>query len=183
MKLFGGPRLELTYLADNLIIPFQHGQTHALNELIGSLGQLDLTKEYTVKIERQRLKRSLDANAYMWTLIGKLAEKMYLSNTEVYREYIKDYGIFQIVPMREDAIARWTKDWEDKGLGRVCMDMGPCRNFAGYHNIKCYYGSSDYDTKEMSRLIDAVVADCKENGIETMTPDQLLELKQKWGDR
>ena len=61
-------------------------------------------------------------------------------------------------------------------------DLGPCRNIKGYHNIRSYISSSDYDTAQMSRLIDLVVEDCRENGIETMTPQQLDALKSRWGE-
>lgn len=61
-------------------------------------------------------------------------------------------------------------------------DLGPCRNIKGYHNIRSYISSSDYDTAQMSRLIDLVAEDCRENGIETMTPQQLDALKSRWGE-
>ena len=59
--------------------------------------------------------------------------------------------------------------------------MGDCRNTEGYRNIKCYFGSSTFDTKEMSHFIDMIVTDCEELGIETATPDELARLKQTWG--
>jgi hypothetical protein len=61
-------------------------------------------------------------------------------------------------------------------------DMGPCRNIKGYHNVRSYLSSSDYDTAQMSQLIVLVVADCKENGIETMTPRELDALVSRWGE-
>ena len=45
-----------------------------------------------------------------------------------------------------------------------------------------YIGSSDYDTAQMSRLIDLIVQDCKAQGIETLTPDKLDAMKVKWGE-
>lgn len=44
-----------------------------------------------------------------------------------------------------------------------------------------YYGSSTFDTKQMARLIDNIVQDCKALGIETLTPQQLDALKEEWG--
>lgn len=35
--------------------------------------------------------------------------------------------------------------------------------------------------KEMSVLIDGVISECKDLGIETMPPDELALLKSKWG--
>ena len=60
--------------------------------------------------------------------------------------------------------------------------MGPCRKLKGYHNIRSYISSSDYDTAQMSRLIDLVVEDCKQMGIETMTPKELDALVSRWGE-
>ena len=50
----------------------------------------------------------------------------------------------------------------------------------GYRNLRCYYGSSTYDTKQMSQLIDNLVQDCKALGIETLTPDKLALLTEEW---
>ena len=49
-------------------------------------------------------------------------------------------------------------------------------------NVTLYYGSSTYDTKQMSRLIDNIVQDCQAVGIETLTPDKLALLLEEWGD-
>lgn len=46
--------------------------------------------------------------------------------------------------------------------------------------IRAYYGSSQYNTKQMSRLIDEIVSDCKEHGIETLTPNELARMKEEW---
>lgn len=180
MKLKERPRIELLYDRDNLIIPFQKGQVHSLNQIIESVKSTD--KEVTVEIKTKYKKRSLDANAYLWVLIGKLGAILYKPDSEIYREYIRDNGVFEIVPIRKDAITRWRQIWESKGLGWVCEDMGSCKNTPGYNNLKCYYGSSTYNTKEMSRLIDAVVKDCKEQGIETLPPDEIERMVTMWKD-
>lgn len=179
MKLKEKPRIELLYKQDSLIIPFEKGQIRALHELLDSFDIADLTKEYTVKIERIRQKRSLDANAYFWKMCRELAVKLDQSYMNVYREYIRDYGVFNIVPIAEKAVDRWVENWGKNGSGWICESIGKSK-IDGYYNIKCYYGSSTYDTKEMSRLIDAVVADCKEQGIETATPNEIERMMQQW---
>ncbi len=139
-------------------------------------------KLYDAVLKQHRKKRSLDANAYFWKLCGELAAKLRISPTEIYRTYIPDIaGNYEIVPVREDKIDAWEQLWCAGHLGRMVEDMGPCRNIAGYHNIRSFIGSSDYDTAQMSRLIDMVVANCKEQGIETLTPDKLELLKEEWG--
>ena len=47
-------------------------------------------------------------------------------------------------------------------------------------HYKIYKGSSEYDTKEMSILIDGVVSECEALGISTMTPNELEVLKNNW---
>lgn len=144
---------------------------------------LDQNKKYDVDIKEHREKRSLDANAYCWVLIGKLAAKLLVPPNEVYRQYIQDIGgNYTIVPVKEDRIDHWERIWCSGHVGRMVKDLGPCRTLDGYHNIMSYIGSSDYDTAQMSHLIDLIVQDCKAQGIETLTPDKLSAMKVKWGE-
>lgn len=129
-----------------------------------------------------RKKRSLDANAYFWVLCGKLAAKTRQKKNDIYRSLIKEIGDnFEIVPIRNDAVDTWCKNWEKNGEGWQCEILGNSK-LDGYTNVCCYYGSSTYDTVQMSNLIDSIVFECKEQGIETMTPDELERLKAAWGN-
>lgn len=152
-------------------------------EVIGNLPEIqcDPGETLSLEIKRPTKKRSLDANAYYWLLVGKLAEATHLSPTEVYRQHIKDVGgNYKIIPAREDAVDEWIRLWGHNRLGWVCDILGPCANIPGYVNVVSYYGSSAYDSKQMSRLIDLVVQDCKALGIETLPPDELVRLKEDW---
>ena len=140
-------------------------------------------KQYDVEVKEHREKRSLDMNAYCWLLIGKLAAKLNLSPDEVYRSYIKDVaGNYQIVPVKAELVEKWDHLWCSGHIGRITVDIGPCRaeNLKGYHNVISYFGSSDYDTKQMSRLISLVVEDAKAQGIETLTPQELSRMEEEW---
>lgn len=138
---------------------------------------------YLAKLGQKRKHRSLDANAYFWVLAGKLSAKLRVSPDDVYRQYIPDVaGNYVVQPVREDMIEHWNRIWCSGHLGRMTDDLGECRHTSGYHNIRCYLGSSDYDAAQMSRLIDLIVADCKLQGIETKTPAELDELKARWSD-
>lgn len=137
-------------------------------------------KKYQAELKEFRKKRSLDANAYFWTLCGNLSAKLGISKEIIYRQYIKDVGDnYTIVPIRNDAVDKWIKNWQEKGLGWVCEIIGESK-LEGYTNIITYYGSSTYDSAQMSRLISLVVEDCKEQGIETMTPQELSLLLEGW---
>ena len=141
-------------------------------------------KKYAVEIKEYRRQRSLDANAYLWQLIGKLAAKLsqparpgmpgvIVTPEQVYREAIRDIGgNYEIIPIRDDALDRWMQIWTAKGIGWVCEIIGKSK-IEGYTNTRCFYGSSVYDTAQMSRLISVIVDECHAAGVETMTPEEL----------
>lgn len=141
-------------------------------------------KRYVAEIKQYRQRRSLDANAYAWQLLGKLAAALSTpdvtySPEHVYRELIRDVGDnYEIMPVRDDALKRWVQIWTGRGLGWVCEVMGPSK-FKGYTNTRCFYGSSVYDTAQMSRLISIIVEECKVAGVETMTPEELGRLLEE----
>lgn len=138
--------------------------------------------KYIADLKEHRPKRSLDANAYFWVLAGKLSAKLGNSPNDVYRAYIPDIGDnYEVVPVREDRIEHWDRIWCSGHIGRQTDDLGPCRNIPGYHYIRSYVSSSDYDTAQMARLIDLIVQDCKDQGIETLTPSELERMKGEWG--
>lgn len=130
-------------------------------------------KLYDADIKIHRERRSLDANSYFWLLAGKLAAKTRIPLDSIYRQYVKDIGDnFEIIPVRNDAVEKWMLNWSGRGLGWVCEELGKSK-LDGYTNVICYYGSSTYDTCQMSRLISLVVDDCKDQDIETLTPKEL----------
>ena len=138
-------------------------------------------RRYVVEIKEYREKRSLDANAYAWQLIGKLAAKLSQSGAvitpqQVYREAIRDVGgNYEVIPVRDDALDHWREIWTGRGLGWVCEVIGKSK-IEGYTNTRCFYGSSVYDKAQMSRLISIIVEECKAAGVETMTPAELASL-------
>jgi hypothetical protein len=138
-------------------------------------------KVYNLFLKLKTKSRSLDANAYFWVLVGKLAAALRVKPDEIYRQYVPDVGDnFEVVPIKEEHIEDWDRMWCAGHTGRITDDLGECRNIPGYHYIRCYFGQSDYDTAQMSRLIDMVVQDCKAQGIETMTPEELRKLVDEW---
>lgn len=140
-------------------------------------------KVYTAKIEPYRKKRSLDANGYMWVILRQMAEKLKTTDKEIYREMIRRVGQVTILPVKDEAIETFVKRWELNGEGWQVDVIGACKNTEGYSNLRCYYGSSVYDTKEFSVLLDEVITEAKELGIETATPDEIERMKQEYERR
>lgn len=131
---------------------------------------------YDLEVREHRKKRSLDANAYAWMLINELAKVLRITPCEVYRQAIQSIGgNYEVIPIKEEAAKHFRRIWEAQGLGWPCVDMGQSK-IPGYRNLRAYYGSSTYDTRQMSILIDNLVQDCKALGIETMSAEELESL-------
>ena len=137
------------------------------------------TEKLQIKITKYREKRSLDANAYFWTLVDKLAVKLNKTKTEVYRDAIRDIGgNSETVCVKNNAVKKLCSVWQNNGLGFQTETF--TSKIEGCTNIILYFGSSTFDTSQMSRLISNIVQDCEAVGIETKTPDQIAEMMSLW---
>jgi hypothetical protein len=132
-----------------------------------------------IDIHQQKKKRSLDANALLWVLCQKIAEVIHTTKESVYQKFIKEVGQFEIVPIKAEAVERWIEVWNSKGLGWFAEVMEDSK-LPGYKKVISYYGSSCYDQREMSVLLDEVVSQCKELNIEVLPPAEIEALKESW---
>lgn len=139
----------------------------------------DSDKPYVMTIEKQKRARSLNANAYCWILCDKIAAKVGATKEIVYRKNIAEVGSFEVIEIAEIALKKWIENWKSRGLGWMAEPIGKGSN-EGFVSVMNYYGSSAYDTAEMSRLIDSLVSEAKSLGIETLTPNELERLKTAW---
>ena len=135
-------------------------------------------KEKVFEIKEHKLKRSLNANAYCWVLMNKIADAIKSTKEEVYREYIKNKGIFRLITMNKEATNTFIRVWQEKGLGWIC-DTSESK-YEGMVDVVAYYGTSSYNTKQMANFIDYVVDEAKNLGIETLPPDEIERLKSLW---
>lgn len=150
-------------------------------ETVSFLDSLEDGKQYVLTVKEKKNRRSLNANAYAWTLLDKLAEKTSIAKTDLYRNYIKEIGgNSDIVCVMNEAVEDLCEGWQHNGLGWV-TDTTASR-IDGCTNVILYYGSSTYDKAQMNRLINLIIQDCKEFGIETLTPNELQMMCDKWGD-
>lgn len=143
------------------------------SDIANFLWKLDKDKEYQIEIKEYKPKRSLNANAYAWVLMNKIANVVRLSKEEVYFNMLKHYGQSQVVSIVSDInIQGYFKYFEAIGTSIL--------NGKEFSHIRVFKGSSEYDTKEMSIFIDGIVQEAKQLDIETLTPDKLAELKDLW---
>lgn len=160
---------------------FRHEDMPRIMTLIaGFFASCDKSKEYLLEVTEMRKKRSLDANALAWAEMGQIAEKTGVSKTEVYLHYIREIGgNSETLCMLTAAVDKFRKAWNRNGLGWITETM-PSK-LPGCTNVIAYYGSSTYDTKQMSRLINLIEQDCKELGIPTYDDMKMQELLSRWG--
>lgn len=155
----------------------QFNITFSINES-SVVKEIDMLKDckLSIKAVKYREKRSLDSNAYAWVLMQKIAEAVNSDKWSIYLECLKKYSrSFSHVIVKPEAVEKM------KELYRTCVDLGEISvNGITGHQLQVYYGSSTFNTKEMSVFIDGIVSECKELGIETLAPEELERMKAQW---
>ena len=157
-------------------------------EEVQSLAQCE---KLSIEIKKYRKKRSLDSNGYYWQLLTKLAEVVGTSKPYMHNRMLRKYGqtafldgktVFLVIPDTDEA--------ENNALEAETFHIKPTsqvkegKDGVMYRTYTMLRGSSDYNSYEMSKLIDGLVAECKENGIETLPQHELDGMKEQWkGDK
>ncbi len=141
------------------------------SELVQWLFEQDKDKLYEVK--EHKLKRSLNANAYAWSLLSKIADVHGTSKEECYLFMLKRYGQSEIISVLSEVdLSGYFKYYDIFGQSEL--------NGYSYTHYRIYKGSSEYNTKEMAILIDGIVSEAKELEIETLPPNEIERLKSLW---
>ena len=170
---FTGRIVNTGYSGDDITITF------TINERVSVFPEYDKIRnceKLKIKAYKYRERRSLDANAYLWVLLQKMAEVLLTDKWTMYLKMLKQYGQFTYIVVKPAAVEAVKKQW------RECEEVGEIDvNGTKAVQMLCYYGSSTYDTREMAVLIDGVAGECKELGIETLSPDELRQMKERWG--
>ena len=159
------------YLTDDINITFSTTQN-----ILPEYEKLKDREKLRIKAVQYRKKRSLDSNAYLWVLLGKMADVLRADKWDIYLKMLKRYGKYTYIVVKPNVIDAVKKQW------REVEELGPI-NLNGQEGIQllCYFGSSTYDNSEMAVLIDGVVSECKDLKIETLPPDEIQKMNEMWG--
>lgn len=135
-----------------------------------------------VELKQFREKRSLDANAYCWVLCDHIAKALteqgaICTKEDIYKDAITQIGVFQPMIVEEKAFDKFKEIWSKQGLGYLVQEVSRKNKCVKVH---CYYGSSSYDTKEMSLLINILVDLAKSLGVETRPQAEIDSLLKEW---
>ena len=159
------------WLTGQIQITFTVNELSAINEIV----KIKDCEKLSIKAVKYKERRSLDANAYMWVLLQKMAEVLHQDKWNIYLEMLGRYGVFTHIIVKPKVVEKVKEEWRTvKELGEVCV------NGTTGIQLQCYFGSSTYNTKEMAVLIDGVVSEAKEMGIETLPPEEIERMKAAW---
>ena len=153
------------------VLMFEVNERHDFELLVDEMRDKD---KLSIEVKPYREKRSLNANAYAWVLIGKIADAARASKDEIYLKCLKRYGQSELISVLSHVpIGNYIKYYEETGESKL--------NGKDFTHYRVYKGSSDFDTREMSIFIDGVVSEAKVLGIQTETPNEIARLKATWG--
>lgn len=157
--------------------------TGKTKELIMYLLKQDDNTLFDINLHKENEKRSLNANGLLWKIADEIAKEISKDGTivtkeTIYKDAVKNVGVFTPIIIEEKAFKSFKKEWESKGLGAQISEV--------LHKDKCvkcncYYGSSTYDTKEFSRLVDFIVQEAQQLGIETRPAEEIKSLYEMEG--
>lgn len=134
-----------------------------------------------ITVKKYRDKRSLEANAYAWVLISKIAQAKHITKTEVYRNAIREIGgVSETISVKKSAMKRLVTEWSSRGIGWQVEDIGS--KIPGWTNAILYFGSSSYDTSQMADLIDSLIQDAHVLGIETKPQEEIESLLKEYSN-
>ncbi len=132
-----------------------------------------------VTIKKHREKRSLDANAYCWVLVDKIAVKTGRSKSEIYRNAIREIGgVSDVVCIQNKAVKTMKEIWTRNGIGWQVEELES--KIPGCTNLILYKGSSVFETRQMSALIDSLIQDAQAIGIETRPQEEIESLLKEY---
>ena len=137
-------------------------------------------KDLKIKVTKVTNPRSLDANAYFHVLCDKLRQKLGLSMAHMKNILITSYGQIEYISegqaliYKTNAPVEYIQELEEAHM--KFMKVGD----DGAYWYKVYRGSHTYDSQEMHILLEGTIAEAKEQGIETKTPDEIRHMEELW---
>lgn len=130
----------------------------------------DKPRDKTYEVREKRKRRNLSQNAYYWVLNEKLSEALRMSRQELHFHMLKSYGTCDVMTVLEDVpLGDYFKYYEVFAHGTL--------NGRDYKHVRIYKRSSRMDSSEFSRLIDGAVDECRQQGIETKSPEEIARME------
>ena len=159
------------WLTGQTTITLTINERSALNE-IQKIKDLDKLK---IKATKYREKRSLDANALLWACLGEIAQSIRADKWEIYLQMLKRYGQYTYICVKPNMVDAVKAQWrESEVVGEITI------NGQKAVQMLCYFGSSTYDTKQFSVLLDGVISEMAEMGLQTPPSEEMRRALEQW---
>ena len=172
--------MDFTGKIQNVVKDWQTGQFHitfTVNEpsAINEIDSIKSCEKLNIRATKYRQKRSLDANGLLWLCLGRIADALRSDKWDVYLMMLKRYGKYTYICVKPNVVEAVKAQW------RECEVIGEV-NINGQNAVQmlCYFGSSTYDTKEFSVLLDGVISEMKEMGLETPASEDMRRALEQW---
>ena len=149
---------------------------------ISVVEELKNENKLNLELKKYYQKRSLDANSYCWVLCDKIAKELCkegqaITKEAIYKDAILQIGTFEPFIVQEVGFEKFKRIWEKQGLGFLVQEVARKDKCV---RVNCYYGSSTYDSKEMSLLIEVLIQLAKSLNVETKTDAEIKSLLESW---
>jgi hypothetical protein len=174
--------MEFTGKIQNVSRDWQTGQfqiAFTVNEpsAIGHVDNIKDCEKLSINVEEYRDNRSKNANRLLWNCLSKIAVAMTppVDKWDVYLEMLKRYGKFTYICVKPNMVEAMKKQWrETEVIGDIDI------NGTKAVQLLCYFGSSTLNTKEFSVLLDGVISEMAEMGLQTPTSQEMQMALEKW---
>lgn len=164
--------LNIDYRTGKALLTFAVDQKQSAMHCYDKLHTVD---KLSIKVDKRREKRSLNANNYAWALLTEIGNVMCLSKEDVYFTMLKRYGQSEMISVKDGIpIGEYVKYCERAGESWL--------NGTLFKHYRVYKGSSEFSKEEMAIFIDGVVQEAQDLDIDTRTPDEIAKLKDLWGE-
>ena len=137
--------------------------------------ELAQCEKVSIEIKKYRKKRSSDANGMLWACLGEIASVLRTDKWEIYLQMLKRYGKYTYICVKPAAVEAVKAQW------RECEEIGKIDiNGTEAVQMLCYFGSSTYDTKEFSVLLDGVISEMREIGLQPPPTEEMKRVLETW---
>lgn len=134
-----------------------------------------MNENLDIKIGKHRERRSLNANRLLWECIRQIAVEMRTDKWSVYLKLLRDYGEYTYICVPPGAVPMVRRQW------RECEEIGEI-DIHGRKAVQmiCYYGSSTYDSKQFSVLLDGTKTEMEQIGLTPPPSEHMRRVIEAW---
>lgn len=161
--------ISMAYPSRNAVVSFEiTAKPEECEKYIGKDLDVDFSQHYD--------RRAMNANRLLWACLGDIAMATGRDKWTEYLELLKDHGKFTYILVKPQAVEMMQKVWrESEVIGEL--------DHKGEKAVQmlCYFGSSTYNQKEFSVLLDAVVEKMKDLGLDLPPTERMQKALEEWG--